>query len=691
MGGKINDKLAIKATVSHKWGTEWAAEDYRHTENRNIIEGYDAKSPDYNGVNIEGEIPWTTSRWFAGLATFDPGFMSLIPLSPNYFDTVMGTGYKLTDMFGSDTFNTKGNFSINYRPDSKTEITVQSLIGTGKAPLSTGGTVYYMNNVTVQQHKIDFKRGGLKARFYYTHEDAGDTQASGGMAVALANAQPGGLRGWFNNYLQNYLGFLATQVKGYPSGMAGLGLVGLDIQNHIVGTAMAGGDTTALRFNDLFGGNTQIAHDYARGVADSFMLDPGTAEFDSAFETISNNTINNLYSGARVQDVSQIFNYEVDYDFEDKLDIGNLIVGANYRQFKLDTGGTLYTDYNGVPIEYNELGAYAQLKTDIFNDKVSMTTSVRYDKQSVLDQGNFTPRLGFLFNLSENQNIRLTAQTGFRNPTNQDKFIGLGQGNYTILGTEKSSVDRFTQTVALTNNQTYTYTGNYVMENAVQKSNFEAADLTYVKPETVSTVELGYRYNSPGLTFDISGYYNAYQNKILGEYVYVPVYTATATTVPAAINAGSFYEFQVDTNLDNNFSAYGASFEAIKTLSPSLTANLIYEYNDIDYTPNNDIEVNMSWNTPEHRVKAGLNYELDKAVNISANGRYNSEYYYESSFFNTDVPENVVFDAKLSVDLKEFNSILEIGGNNIGGENYIAIPGSGLVGTTYYAALKMSL
>jgi hypothetical protein len=41
--------------------------------------------------------------------------------------------------------------------------------------------------------------------------------------------------------------------------------------------------------------------------------------------------------------------------------------------------------------------------------------------------------------------------------------------------------------------------------------------------------------------------------------------------------------------------------------------------------------------------------------------------------------------------MKSLNSIIEIGGNNIGGENYIAIPGSGLVGTTYYAALKMSL
>ena len=67
-------------------------------------------------------------------------------------------------------------------------------------------------------------------------------------------------------------------------------------------------------------------------------------------------------------------------------------------------------------------GAYAQLKRNIFDDKVTLTGSLRYDKQTVLEEGNITPRLGLLVNLSENQNIRFSAQQGFRNPTNQDKF-----------------------------------------------------------------------------------------------------------------------------------------------------------------------------------------------------------------------------------------------------------------------------
>ena len=701
MGGKINDKLAIKATVSHKWGTEWAAEDYRHTDNRNIIEGYSINNPDYNAVNVEGEQALTSPQWFGAIAAnpatpaaLAPGLLQLSALAPNYFDTTRTTGYKLVDLIGNDTYNTKGNFAIHYRPNSDTEISVQSLIGTGKAPLYTGATVYNLDEVLVQQHKVELKSGGLKAKFFYTHEDAGNTSVSQLDAVNVANAQPGGLlNGWGGTYLQTYLGGIALS-RGIPPAQALLGVMG-QIQGHITGVygeVLAGlrpaSDLASLSISDLYGDTTPF-HMAARAAANANMLVPGTAAFNEALASSRSNPLE-IGRGSLVQDVSKIFNYEVDYDFGDKFDFGNLIVGASLRNYELATGGTLYTDYDA-PIEYSEYGAYAQLKSDLLDEKVSMTASVRYDKQSVLDDGNFTPRLGFLVNLSENQNLRITAQTGFRNPTNQDKFIGLNNGAFFILGNERGSVNRFNRTVAMRNGNPGTFTGNYVMENSLNQLDNSAADLNFAKAETVSTVELGYRFNSPGFTFDVSGYYNAYKDKIAGVYVYTPLVDATYTTPAAAMAGGNFFEFQVDSNIDNDFSAYGLSFEAIKTLTPSLTANLVYEYNDLDYTPDPIVEVNMSWNTPEHRVKAGLNYELDKAVNISANGRYNSEYYYESSFFNTDVPENVVFDAKLSIAMKSLNSIIEIGGNNIGGENYIAIPGSGLVGTTYYAALKMSL
>ncbi len=701
MGGKLSDKVAVKATFSHKWGSDWLAADYRHTENRNIVEGYDVNSPDYNAVNVEGEQALTSPQWFGAIASnpatppaLAPGLLQLSALAPNYFDTTRTTGYKLVDLMGNDTYNTKGNFAIHYRPDSKTELSVQSLIGTGKAPLYTGATVYNLDEVVVQQHKLELKRGGLKAKFFFTHENAGNTSVTQLDAVNVANAQPGGLLlGWGGTYLQTYLGGIALS-QGIPPAQALLGVMG-QIQGHITGVygqvlagARPASDLATLSISDLYGDTTPF-HMAARAAANANMLVPGTTAFNQALAASRSNPLE-IGRGSLVQDVSKILNYEVDYDFGDKFDFGNLIVGASLRNYELATGGTLYTDYDA-PIEYAEYGAYAQLKSDLFDDKVSMTASVRYDKQSVLDDGNFTPRLGFLVNLSENQNFRITAQTGFRNPTNQDKFIGLNNGAFFILGNERGSVDRFNRTVSMRNGNPGTFTGNYVMQNSVNQLDNSAADLNFAKAETVSTLEVGYRYNSPGFTFDVSGYYNAYKDKIAGVYVYTPLIDANFTTAAAAMAGGNFFEFQVDSNIDNDFNAYGLSFEAIKTLTPSLTANLVYEFNDLDYTPDPIVEVNMSWNTPEHRIKAGLNYQLADEISLSANGRYNSEYFYESSFFNTDVPENIVLDAKLSVVMDKLNSILEIGGNNIGGDNYIAIPGSGLVGTTYYAALKVSL
>ncbi len=35
-----------------------------------------------------------------------------------------------------------------------------------------GATVYSLDEVLVQQHKFELKSGGLKAKFFYTHEDA---------------------------------------------------------------------------------------------------------------------------------------------------------------------------------------------------------------------------------------------------------------------------------------------------------------------------------------------------------------------------------------------------------------------------------------------------------------------------------------------------------------------------------------
>jgi hypothetical protein len=326
---------------------------------------------------------------------------------------------------------------------------------------------------------------------------------------------------------------------------------------------------------------------------------------------------------------------------------------------------------------------------------------MRYDKQSVMEDANVTPRLGLLFKLSDKSNIRVSAQLGYRNPTNQDKFIGLYNGEEVLLGSTRENIDRFNTTLS-----GFNWTGNQVFDTALNKSSYDnggnivAEALDYVEAEKVTSYDIGYRFNSKTFTLDVNAYYSQYENFIGTNSVYVPVDVVVAGGVAAglspeaatqaAMDGGAFAQFGVDANLDVPFDTYGMSLEAITKLSASTNMNFIYEYNELDYEAAANSDFELSWNTPKHRMKFGFTSKLGDGATLSANARYNSEYYYESSFIDATIRENTVFDAKLMFGIKALDNLqFEVGGNNIAGREYVSIPGSGNIGSLYYAGAKM--
>ena len=500
---------------------------------------------------------------------------------------------------------------------------------------------------------------------------------------------------------RNYLGILAGGEAGIPTFLGQIlndvGTGGQDI-NALVGTE-----------------NSLNAHFLARygnpalGIvgANDYMLQPGTPEFDQAVQNATNGAILSFNDtanpftgevsnggldfweplGARIIDISTVYNYEVNYDFEDKIDFANVIVGGLVRSFDLDTEGTLYTDYDE-SIKYNEFGVYAQMQKDLFDDNLSLTASMRYDKQDVMEDANITPRLGLLYKLSDKSNIRLSAQVWYRNPTNQDKFIGLYNGEEVLLGSTKENIDRFQ-----TNLGGFDWTGNQVFETAfLNKSSWDnggnvvSESLDYVEAEKVTSYDVGYRYNTRDFTLDMNAYYSQYENFIGTNSVYVP---AALGLPEVAMAAGAYLQFGVDANLDVPFDTYGFSVEAIKKLNSKMSMNVIYEYNKLDYDAEENSDFELSWNTPEHRIKLGFTSNLGENTSFTANARYNSEFYYESSFIDATIRSNTVFDAKFLFAVPAFDNLnFEIGGNNIAGRSYVSIPGSGRIGSLYYCGAK---
>ena len=172
-------------------------------------------------------------------------------------------------------------------------------------------------------------------------------------------------------------------------------------------------------------------------------FEPGTPEFEAAFNKSINDP--NLVTGSKFQDASKYYHADGNYNFSHLIDFAEIQVGGSYRKYSLNSSGTIYTDFDG-PIDYSEFGVYTQIQKNLeLSDglDLKLTGSVRYDKSEFFD-GFFSPRISAGLTVNRNHNIRASVQTGFRNPTTQDLFIGLDAGAI-LVGSAPDNLDRYSR------------------------------------------------------------------------------------------------------------------------------------------------------------------------------------------------------------------------------------------------------
>lgn len=195
----------------------------------------------------------------------------------------------------------------------------------------------------------------------------------------------------------------------------------------------------------LGGMSPESAHKVARTVADTGRLLPGTAGFKSAFDQVTNEA--SVLSGSKLVDNSRIYHSDANYNFKDVIKFAEVQVGGSFRAYQLNSSGRIYTDADG-PIHYNEYGAYTQLTKKLIDDRLKFTGSIRYDKSKNFD-GNVSPRVSLVYSAGESRkhNFRASFQTGFRNPSTQDQYIGFNVGSAILLGSAPDNLTRFKETL----------------------------------------------------------------------------------------------------------------------------------------------------------------------------------------------------------------------------------------------------
>ena len=694
----FSDKFAIKATYSNIEGTDWEAADTRSQDaNGRIVDGVDPLDPTYNGINVYGDelgqsVDFTDA--FAG-NVIPAAYAALAPLfagdNAPYTDffgptqLINFSGYDEKALTNGETSNYKYNVEAAYRPSDNLEITLGSRQGGGKIILQ-GLSRYTIDNFKMTQNKVEVNWGKLNVKAYTTEEDAGDSYDTNAAGLLMFLSQPdasGNFPHPANDAFAGVTNWYTMYVGGFFNAM---NVANPNLVPSILGAAATGAlsDTNgdgAVNIYDMGVTSLMPFHNAGRTYANTNLHQPGSGVYETVLDGIKS-------GAAKLTDNTKTQSFELNYDLTDRVDFADILIGGSYRNTDLNTQGTVLTDYDG-PISYYQYGMYTQAKKDF--GKLTLTGSIRYDKSEFFD-AVFTPRLGALYSISDNQNLRVSYQTGFRNPTNQDQYIGLRGSRTVLMGSSPDSVDRFRMPFQrATDGAVYNVTGDIVFATALNPMTYQPQELKNVEPEYIVSYDIGYRFNTPTTPFDIAAYLSQYDNFIATQDVWIPL-LYNGQTVLEALGNQDVFPFSVDGNIDEEVSSYGVSVAVNQALTQKIGMNMSYEFNDLDYTPSSANSLfEPAFNTPKHRFKVSVaGQNINDYIGFNVSLRSNSEYEYQASFIDETIAANTVIDAQVSFTLDKLNSVLKVGGTNIGGDDYVSLVGSGMIGQMFYTSLTFN-
>jgi outer membrane receptor protein involved in Fe transport len=693
MAHKFNDKFAAKASFSFLKGTEWYATDYKDYDHLNSIPGEssiivpETGQTAFDRLNVYGDEVKLSETPFGNLKGVGQYLESVgaIPAGASAYlpeDDVSRTGYKERDLTDYVAESAKVDIALHYKPFANDlEIIYNAKFGKGNT-IYQGANRYNIKNFFMQQHKIEVRNDDFFVRAYMTDEDAGDSYD---MRFAGINMNKANASEWFGTYAGTYLQAITGQISGVSPGDSG------------------------------------VAHAVARQNSDATItLQPGTPEFKAALNATASDP--DLTTGAKFQDNTRIYHADANYNFHKLVDFAEIQVGGSWRQYSLNSSGTIFTDYDG-SIDYNEYGAYTQIQKKYLDDRLKFTGSIRYDKAKNFD-GNVSPRISLSYSLGQGKtrNVRASFQTGFRNPTTQDQYIGLDASQAILVGSAPDNLDRYTSNPIANSSTaqqlgfpvTVQLSGRSAYENAYTLASLrefgasaaagspnpgllKVGNFDYVKPEKVTAYEIGYRAGFGSFSLDASAYYNQYEDFIGNKTVVVPHYgnvdfsdihpvVQQPNALLAIINQ-DWQPFQVYTNSKADIASYGGSIGVTTKVAGNYNLGLSYTYAKFDFDQASDPDYEAGFNTPENKVKFSIGNEaLIENLGFGVNIRWSDEYFWQSSFVDAVIEARTVVDAQINYTVPKWKSTFKIGAANLGGQEYLSAPGNGKIGSQYFAS-----
>lgn len=697
----FNNKFAFKITGELVKANDWQANDYHNVARNNVISkvvpGNRSTDPNYDGVNVYGDQISQNMQFIAqsvqaqiqagiqqaaGINIVSlmnaslpniptsaqlNGFIGSLPaalqptvaqLAPFYFglrnnwypasQNVSRTGYAEKYLVDYNTLNAKATAGLFYNITPGIEASLNTYFGTGTT-VYTGADRYSLKDLRIAQHKLEVRAKNWFVRGYTTQENAGGSYNATALASLINEAWKPSTT-WYPQYVGAYAGYqLATyQAGGIPSA-----------------------------YN---------AHQYARSLADAGRLLPGTAQFDKTADSLKKQPIPR---GALFLDRTDLWaaegqlNISDAFGFSDKLEV---LGGVQWKEYVLNSKGTLFIDTAGV-IKVAEYGGYIQLRKKLLNDVLTLTASGRYDKHTNFD-GRFTPRFTAVVKVANNNNIRLSYQTAYRFPTNQDQYINLFTGSAYLVPMFADVLDRLYH---INSNPLYTaesITAYRAGGNPANTSVLVQTAPGKVKPESVQSYEIGYKgVLAKNLYIDAYYYYSKYKD-FLGRVAVGQSLTGSPTGVfnPSTSSTRNL-SYTANTNQEVKAQGWGISAEL------NLPHRFVF-YGNVysDMLKDAPADFITYFNAPKYRFNLGLrNDNVYKNIGFNVVAKYQAETYYEGTFVTGTLPYFTWIDAQVSYRVPKTKSTFRIGGTNIANSYYRQGFGSPYVGGLYYVSYGYNL
>ena len=487
--------------------------------------------------------------------------------------------------------------------------------------------------------------------------------------------------------------------------------------------------TTAWNAATAAGQTAAQAHTSARAAADAGRLQPGTPAYYQRLGELQD--INNWDQGAALRVQADLLHAEVQVNLAEawrrrggalpaNLD---LLAGADHRTYVVVPDGNYFI--NPRPgqdplrdnLTYAKTGGFVQAGGRLLADRLRLTATLRADKNDYFDL-KFNPRFTAVFSLTQQQNFRLSYQSGYRFPSLFEGFSNVNSGQVKRIGGLRvmsdgvfensylrTSIDAFnTAVTAAINANTSTQPAAQKRQQAIAENQGRLLKnpYTYLRPEQIRSLEAGYKaalLPQGRLLLDVDFYYNSYRDFIAQVEAYVPVKAggeplgpADLNTVATTLNARAGQaRYRLWTNSQSRVTNYGGSAGVRYEVGRGYLLGANTTYTRLRRTENGD-GLEDGFNTPRWAYNLSVaNENVVDNFGFGLNYRHQDPYFSQTFLVVGTVPAYGTLDAQLSYHVVAAQMRLKLGASNVLNHYYTSYLGGPSVGGLYYLTLTYGL